>query len=273
MVNDKLNSYVIPKKLVGNIFIDEQYIYKVFIDCNIGKRLLNIEYDMYNHMNMICDNFKSFDTMTNIRCFNHDHVLRGIFNPDMVNFGLMLDHNYMNIIPLLKIIDTTLRPNNFFHGDFKQNNIIFNVITNDIQIIDLEFSRILIDNTIITDEDACLSYYIWDFNNMNITNGLYRTFGKRYLFLYDMFKLVASIFDTKYVEIYNELFINFKSDTYLDFLLIYNIFIDIGRQGCIIPCRYMNKIIKHTKVYLNDCLKVHYNSVVKMIDDENISII
>jgi hypothetical protein len=268
MINNKLNKYNTPHKLMGNIFINDKYIYKAFPDCDIGKRSLNIEYEIYNHMNKLCDNFNSFDTMTSLQCFSHDNVLRGIFNTDMVNFGLMVAYKYTNIVPLLNIIDTILRPNNFFHGDFKENNIIFNAITNNIQIIDLEYSRILQDETIITDNDLCLSYYIWDYKNPDKTNGLSRTFGKRYLFFYDMFKLVATIFNKHFIETFNKLFEDSISDTYLDFLLIYNIFITIDKYTHITPCRYMNDTIKNSKIVLNEKLQVHYDYIVELIDHE-----
>jgi len=248
-------------KLCKNIFLFfENENYKILKNSEYNFKTEN-ELKMYKIMNNLCDNFNSFDEI-----FKNDYgyFLKGTYDSKMIPIYdfLKSDFSDKNIITnILDIIDSKLRSNNFFHGDFKENNILVDRENiNNIQIIDLEYSRILSEENKIDKYDVCLEY------DGEIT------LSKRYLFICEMFRFVGSIPENlmftsnEFYEMYKD-----KGETYFDFLVIFKIFDNFPKCLFFQNNTYSTPILKINRIILNhnfedEKLMEHFKKMKKIIN-------
>lgn len=238
------------KKITSKIYvINDEFIYKLATN-DLDNKSLEQEYNLIIQMSKINSIFKTFDiiykfenikslvpfpvknnkviTFINRKVINSNiFMMRSKFNPNNISFDDYLNINYSNnftsINKVLNIIDTIFRPNNFIHGDLKVDNILCNIKTHKIKIIDLEFSLKLEDQCTYDISSSKIYYYLEE----NIL------FTKNFLFMFDIIIFVKSILclfikiSIDINKLYNEIekyYNNPKyihSDTFLDFFLIF----------------------------------------------------
>ena len=253
-------------KLYRKIYLENQLILKDYED---QKHLLRQEFEMYIKMGKISNNFCSFNKV------NYEkEILTGIYDPRLITFQHMFDYDYMCIIPLLNIMNSVMKKNHFFHGDFKENNILIDPYTYNIQIIDLEHSKIIDKHTFFTDEDICINIHNYDKNDSKKTDNVIMYIDERYLYFYDMFKLVTTIYRKNILNNLNELFKYSKTQTHLDFLVIYNVYHNYkgeDKYDCrtylyITPSKLVNKIMM-TNVIMEERLMEHHEMIKNMIKE------
>lgn len=244
------------KKLHNRIYTiasdDSAYIYKL-ADCSVSNEYIEEEFNMIKIMSKKDKVFQVFDklySLTNINnriefrfgnqsllCnkntifpnFNNRFpdkkiiMMRSVYDSNLVsiyNVYLNYSTSIVSVIhSILDIVNTVFRPNNFIHGDFKCNNILYNISTNEIKIIDLEFS-IIVDDNIVLKEDTTINLYL-DSTDTKVT--------KRFLFLFDIYILVKSILSCPtffplnlyecFMNIYND-YVN--NQAFMDFVVIYS---------------------------------------------------
>lgn len=120
-----------------------------------------------------------------------------------------INFNLQQLYSLLLVLQD-LRNKDFYHGDFKSDNVLIDIFTNDVQIIDLEHSRILEDVNHINNNDVCI------YNDKNLS------LNKRIMQLYDIYKLAMTI-NVKNMEDVILLYKNCSESVIKDFTTIYYI--------------------------------------------------
>lgn len=231
------------------------------------KHLLRHEYELYIKMSKISNNFCSFNKVNYSK-----EILTGIYDPRLITFQHMFNYDYKCIIPLLNVMNSVMKKNHFFHGDLKENNVLIDPYTYNIQIIDLEHSRIVDKHTFFTDNDICIDLHNYDYDNPDKTDNVIIYIDERYLYFYDMFKLVTTIYKENILNDLNELFKYSKTQTHLDFLVIYNVYHNYKGEDkynykaylYITPSKLVNKIMM-TDVVMEERLMEHHEMIKNMI--------
>ena len=248
-------SFII-NKLHNRIYTIENnndgYIYKLS-DCSIANEFIVDEFNMFDTMSKKNKAFQVYDKLYTMSNINNkigfrfgDHsilcnknaifpnfdekfpdkklaIMRAKYDSNLITvYNVYLKYNkpiITVISSILNIVNTVFRPNNFIHGDFKCNNILYHISTNDIKIIDLEFS-VIVDDYLLLDENATVNLYL---------NSTDTKVTKRFLFLFDIYILVKSILSCptyfplnlyeKLLDIYDNYLDN---ETFMDFIVIYS---------------------------------------------------
>ena len=172
---------------------------------------------------------------------------------------IYFDYNKQYLDSVLQVFDN-LRRMKFYHGDLKCNNVMINISSLEIQIIDLEHSRILQDKNKVTWNDVVIDYFDRT-NNCYCDEIVY--FSNRIMELYDMYKFVISLCynfdiiwkDYKYV----------KGIMYMDFLVFSMLCSNDEVQ-------YVTSIIDMKDLFVCPCTKKelqnHYNEIKMIIKKE-----
>lgn len=189
-------------------------IYKVS-DCEEKNKSIKYEFNMIQHMSTLDPDFMTFDNYysqqiqngvielpfynTKLKCKmdgickNHNHyfendisLLYTVYNSKLVTIfdycGMYKNMTIEIVHRVLNKINTVFRPNNFVHGDLKGDNIMYNISTHELKIIDLEFSLLCKTEIIELTDDNSLSLYL---GNVKVT--------ERYLQLFDIYLFCASL--------------------------------------------------------------------------------
>lgn len=182
------------------------YLYKTYNKLYNARTRFNNEASMYLKMQEMTN---AFNLM--VRKFDKEKMIKMLWDPYLISFdkAYTISHRYLYII-LSKII--MLRNLKFYHGDFKSDNILINLWSGEVQIIDLEYSRILNNRNLITHDDICMDYVCHgDKDHVEYLSD-------EIMFLYDLFKLAISL-KYSFRDIYNELK-NSDSNVFKDFLIL-----------------------------------------------------
>lgn len=183
---------------------DGKYITKQFDD-NDGfhiNRFKN-EVETYEYMKNKSNNYSLYSHNTNNKIYL-------IWDEELIPFNKVYHTNPQDNMTVLNVIKN-MRKHKLYHGDLKSNNIMFNIITKEVQIIDLEHSKIVQGKNKITDDDVCLGY----FDDLT-TDYVYLT--DELLYLYDLFKLVKSCYYT--YDDMKDILIKSKDPFYQDYLIL-----------------------------------------------------
>jgi serine/threonine protein kinase len=263
---------------------DKGYIYKTAKNDTLIPDLQD-EYLMIQKMTLISDIFKTFDNYVDCNisssriCFPFYHSTLNIakskidkdFDKNFKEaFAFMyseLDKNLLtfydycfkhrrkyitSIIDIIDKVEMIFRPNNFIHGDFKGNNIMIDSITDSVKIIDLDFSLICSDINILQHNNYIYLYL----GKVTVT--------KRYLFLFDIYILVASIvtctnFFPKHIYYIMEKYYLSKTDhneTFMDFFVI---FVAINKVNCKLNNNSIDGKFETINKCILDCSTINYN--------------
>lgn len=210
------------------------------------------ESNMYEIMQPLCNNFALYKRIYNNTIYMHWDTM-------LLSYG-DIKSEHKHLCAILRVMDN-LRVLNFFHGDMKCDNIMINIYTCEVQIIDLEYSLILQDEKNIIDwNHVTVNYYDRE-NECYIDEIVY--FGKRILFLYDIYKFsVSLIFD------FQMIWSDFKyvyRETYLDFLVI-SMLVDGDEK------EYITSIIDMKHIFRKPCtiekLREHYEYLKDLCNSE-----
>lgn len=137
-------------------------------------RMYKIMQKQSNNFALYINNYPEFFTL------HWDTLLQPFIN---------FDYNKEYINSILQVF-SNLRIMKFYHGDLKCNNIMINISTLEVQIIDLEHSKILQSKNKIIWDDVVINYFDRE-NDCYCDEYVY--FSDRILELYDMYKFVISL--------------------------------------------------------------------------------
>lgn len=175
-----------------NIYTNLQQYFKIYDNVFNGEKLLNNEVEMITFLKPKLNCFNIFNDVSQNDLYSFIHIGNYKFN-----------YVFLNKVPITKSIMTKVNNlfeqfvnNNFYHGSLTWRDMMIDVSDNDIQIINLSYSRILSEIEEIDGKD-----YI------HLGNQETYEIDKRYLFFIDAFRFVASVYaiiDESIIENQNE---------------------------------------------------------------------
>ena len=167
--NDNLHVWI-----DNTIYTDYEYYYKTYSRLYRGQELFTNEYVKVQYMKTISSHFSLI------------HQVSG----EMLIGKYMSEYYPLKLWPLsvekieavIKVIEDDFIPNNFFHGNLTNSNIMIHIDSCDVQIINSQYSKFLLDCNIITKDDVTLG--LLEDTSLN----------KEFLFFIDMFKFAFSVY-------------------------------------------------------------------------------
>lgn len=169
-----------------NVYTDFEYMYKIYDNIYRGDDLRINEYIKVEYMKTDCSNF---DLYIDISCNKY------IMKYDIEYYPLeRWKTDNERIYKAINVIEH-LQSKSFFHGKLSSKNILSHIDTMQIQIINCEYSKILDISNCMTKDDITLE----------LVKDIILT--KDYLFFYDMFTFVLSIYNESInIETNNDMF-------------------------------------------------------------------
>lgn len=214
---------------------------------------------MYKLMQKQSNNFGLYVSDSFELCGDDKFTYFAMHWDTMLQPFIYIDYKKDYVNAILQVIDN-LRRLNFYHGDFKCNNIMINISTLEVQIIDLEYSCILQGKNEITWYNVVLNYY--DHEDDSYCDRV-TYFSDRIMYLYDMYKFVVSLC-YNIDEVWND-FKYSKGIVQLDYLVFTMLCSNDDIQ-------YVTSICDMKDLFVCLCtipkLQNHYNEMKKAIYEE-----
>lgn len=172
--------------LSNTTYTDQTYMYKCYDRMYRGDNLLTNEYIKVEYMQT---DISAFDLYVDISC--NKYRMHYDINYYLLKRWKVDSERILKVIEMIEY----LQSKSFFHGQLTSNNIMSHIMTMEVQIINCEHSKILDELNCMTKNDVTLELI----ENIDLSDN--------YLFFYDMFTFVFSIYNEKLVvETDNELF-------------------------------------------------------------------